>query len=206
MTSRKPAATDTTSSDARARDQAIVELAVSGVPIMEIGRRYGAATVGRSTRLVRRALESRLPEIDADLQQRLDQARLDQLWSIWWPRAEAGDPLAALIILGIVEARRPLLADTPDGEASDQREGGPPEANQSDQESESTTKGHGSDIASAAADSLPHDSSAVSTRSPQSSEEAILLLARSPERRAEVVDSLLDRAASPDDGPEESLP
>jgi len=154
---------------------------------------------------VRRALESRLPEIDADLQQRLDQARLDQLWSIWWTRAEAGDPLAALIILGIVEARRPLLADTADGEAPPHREGGATEGGRPDLEPGSNGGDHESGSAPAGADPLPQDSSAVSARTPQSPADAILLLAQSPERRAEVVDSLLERAASPDTLPGGSL-
>jgi len=204
MTSRRPAATDTTSADARARDQAIVELAVSGVPIMEIGRRYGAATVGRSTRLVRRALESRLPEIDLELQHRLDQARLDQLWSVWWTRAEAGDAVAALIILGIVEARRPLLADTTDEEDL-HGEVGTPQANRPDLDpAPSTVHEPGTPLAEA--DPHPPDGRAMVTGTPQSSAEAILLLAQSPQRRADVVDSLLEGAASPDSLPRGPLP
>lgn len=166
MKPRRPAATDTTSPEGRARDDAIVDLAVSGVPIMEIGRRYGAATVGRSTRLVRRALESRLPELDRELQQRLDQARLDQLWSVWWKRAEDGDPLAALIIVGIVEARSAL------------------------QMNETGTDERSAEAGGAAQDQ-PDEDPGAGSHPELTLQDALLALAWSAETRAEVVGVLL---------------
>jgi hypothetical protein len=106
--SRPPRRPSRASLQDRRRDQTIAELALAGEEPVAIGERFGAASSGAAVRLVQRALDRRLPHFDPDLARRVDAARLDQLMSVWWPRATAGETRAAFVVIAIIEARRTL--------------------------------------------------------------------------------------------------
>jgi hypothetical protein len=102
------------------RDRDVVERSIAGTPVVEVGRVYGYVSPGPAIRLVERALDLLLPELDATLQRHLDLARLDRLLATWWGRATDDDPVAAQLVLDILVAKSRLrgeeqgLSDLPD--------------------------------------------------------------------------------------------
>jgi len=93
------------------RDRQIVERSISGMPLVEIGQIYGYVSPGPAIRLVERSLDLVLPQLDADLQRRLDLARLDRLLATWWPGATADDPVAARLVLEVLETKSRIRGD-----------------------------------------------------------------------------------------------
>ena len=73
------------------RDRQVVEQCIEGVSLMTIGQQQGFVSPGPTVRLVDRALETALPQLDARAQRRLDGARLDRLLAAWWKSATGGD-------------------------------------------------------------------------------------------------------------------
>ncbi len=87
------------------RERQIVELSIAGKPLVEIGHDYGYVSPGPAIRLVERSLDLVLPQLDPDLQRRLDLARLDRLLAAWWDQAMGHDAGAARLILDVIEAK-----------------------------------------------------------------------------------------------------
>jgi hypothetical protein len=101
------------------RDQHVAEQCIEGTPLVSIGQEQGLVSPGPTIRLVDRALETALPQLDARAQRRLDGARLDRLLAAWWTAATGGDAGAAQLVLAILdlrlrlrEAERPEAAST----------------------------------------------------------------------------------------------
>jgi hypothetical protein len=90
------------------QEAAVTRLVIRGVPIREIGFTYGAGTRGSIARLVDRAVRSQLMELDADLRQRVDHARLESLLEAWWDRALDGQAEAASIVLTAIALHNDL--------------------------------------------------------------------------------------------------
>ena len=94
------------------RDRDVVDRTIAGTPLIEIGRRYGYVSPGPAIRLVERSLDVVLPHLDRELQRRLDLARLDRLLATWWAAATSDDPVAARLVLEILEAKSQIRGDT----------------------------------------------------------------------------------------------
>jgi len=93
------------------RDRDVVERSIAGTPLVEIGQVYGYVSPGPAIRLVERSLDLVLPQIDPDLQRRLDLARLDRLLATWWPGATADDPVAARLVLDVLDIKSRIRGD-----------------------------------------------------------------------------------------------
>jgi hypothetical protein len=93
------------------RDREVVERSLAGTPLVEIGQVYGYVSPGPAIRLVERSLDLVLPQLDPDLQRRLDLARLDRLLSTWWSRANDGDPVAARLVLDVLDIKSRVRRD-----------------------------------------------------------------------------------------------
>jgi hypothetical protein len=96
------------------RDRDVVERSVAGAAIVEIGRLYGYVSPGPAIRLVERALDLLVPQLDTELQRRLDVARLDRLLAAWWERA-TDDPVAARLVLDVLVTKSRVRGDEPSG-------------------------------------------------------------------------------------------
>ena len=94
------------------RDREIVDRSIAGTPLVEIGQVYGYVSPGPAIRLVERSLDVVLPQLDPDLQRRLDLARLDRLLATWWAGATTDDPVAARLVLEILETKSRIRGDT----------------------------------------------------------------------------------------------
>jgi hypothetical protein len=90
------------------RDRQVVEQCIEGVSLMTIGQQQGFVSPGPTVRLVDRALETALPQLDARAQRRLDGARLDRLLAAWWKSATGGDATSAQLVLAILDLRSRL--------------------------------------------------------------------------------------------------
>ncbi len=99
------------------RDRQVVELSIAGVPIVEIGHRYGYVSPGPAVRLVDRALDVLVPNLDTEMQRRLDMARLDRLLSVWWTPATTDDATAARLVLDILDIKAQIRAGTQSSDA-----------------------------------------------------------------------------------------
>ena len=105
----------------RRRAEMIAEMVIRGTPIVDIGEQFGMVSQGAVVRLVEKALDARLPQLDHELSRRIDLARLELLLSTWWDKAAGGDALATMISLAVIEAKAKLAghpqpppsADTP---------------------------------------------------------------------------------------------
>jgi len=86
-----------------ARDRRVVDQCVDGVPLVTIGVEHGFVSPGPTVRLVDRAIETALPQLDARAQRRLHRERLERLFAAWWPAATQGDAQAAQVVLSILE-------------------------------------------------------------------------------------------------------
>ncbi len=98
------------------RDMQVVEQCIEGTSLMVIGQQQGFVSPGPTVRLVDRALETALPQLDARAQRRIDGARLERLLAAWWESAIGGDPTSAQVVLDILDLRSRLRdpADSPD--------------------------------------------------------------------------------------------
>ena len=90
------------------RDRQVVEQCIEGVSLMTIGQQQGFVSPGPTVRLVDRALDTALPQLDARAQRRLDGARLDRLLAAWWKSATGGDATSAQLVLAILDLRSRL--------------------------------------------------------------------------------------------------
>jgi hypothetical protein len=91
------------------RDREIAEMVLGGATFAELSERFGARTQGSVRRLVERALDHQLPPLDPTLVRRVDLARLDAVFRVWWDQAVAGDRFATVVVLSTVEARSRIL-------------------------------------------------------------------------------------------------
>jgi hypothetical protein len=87
------------------RDQRVVEQCIEGVSLLTIGQQQGFVSPGPTVRLIDRALDNALPQLDARAQRRIDNARLDRLLASWWKAATTGDVASAHLVLAILELR-----------------------------------------------------------------------------------------------------
>lgn len=91
------------------REREIAEMVVGGASLADLSDRFGARTLGSARRLVERALDHQLPLLDPTLVRRVDLARLDQVFTVWWDQTLGGDPFATLVVLAAIEARGRIL-------------------------------------------------------------------------------------------------
>ncbi len=97
------------------RDQHVAEQCIEGTSLLTIGQEQGLVSPGPTIRLVDRALETALPQLDSRAQRRLDGARLDRLLAAWWASATGGDAEAAQLVLAILDLRARMRdADHPE--------------------------------------------------------------------------------------------
>ncbi len=101
----------TQSGTARAieRDRQVVEQCIEGVSVLSIGQQHGFVSPGPTVRLIDRAIESALPQIDARARRRIDGARLERMLAAWWAPATGGDATAAQIVLAVLDLRARLM-------------------------------------------------------------------------------------------------
>jgi len=90
------------------RDLQVVEQCIEGVSLLTIGQQQGFVSPGPTVRLIDRALETALPQLDARAQRRIDGARLERLLAAWWESATAGDATSAQLVMSILELRSRL--------------------------------------------------------------------------------------------------
>jgi hypothetical protein len=93
------------------RDRDVIERSLAGTPVVEVGRLHGYVSPGPAIRLLERALDLLVPHLDLALQRRLDIARLDRLLASWWGPATDDDPVAARLVLDILETRSHVRAE-----------------------------------------------------------------------------------------------
>jgi hypothetical protein len=91
----------------RLRDAHAVRLRLEGLTYREVGERLG---VGRkmAARVVQRGLRAVERDSAAELIE-LDNQRLDMLWRVMWPHAEAGSAPHAMVCLRALERRAKML-------------------------------------------------------------------------------------------------
>lgn len=91
------------------RDRRVVEQCIEGVSLLTIGQEHGYVSPGPTSRLIDRAVETVLPQLDVRAKRRVDEARLDRLLAAWWQPAVTGDSTAARLVLAILDLRTRLL-------------------------------------------------------------------------------------------------
>jgi hypothetical protein len=104
------------SSSGLRRDREVVEQCIEGESLMTIGQQQGLVSPGPTLRLIDRALETTLPQLDARAQRRIDGARLDRLLAAWWEPAIGGELGAAELVLRILDLRWRLRDADPNGD------------------------------------------------------------------------------------------